>query len=319
MKTYLGLDFGGTKLLIGEMDGNGRIVNSKRYATGCVSQELAVDKLLSSVRDYRDTVGFQGDVQAAGVGIVGVSDHRRGEWISMNHIVSGPPIPLTSLLTEELGIPAAIDNDVRSATTAEWKLGQGRQSDNFIYINVGTGLAAGFVTNGVLLRGAGNNSGEIGHMVVNIADRHPCACGRKGCAENVVSGSGFARQAARYGLAEILVADRPNSADAIKLYELADEGEARAVAITEYAADTLAAVIMNLVRVTDPDTVILGGGAASDGWLLRKVEQRLNPSTMRGVKNGVILSRFSPQYAGLIGAASLGLALCETKNGKGME
>ncbi len=309
MKTYLGFDFGGTKLLIGEMDENGVILNSKRYATGCVNQDQAVQRILDSAADYCATVGFHGEVQAAGVGIVGVSNHKTGEWVSMNHIITGPPVPLAEILSEKIGIPVAIDNDVRSATTAEWKLGQGKNSDNFIYINVGTGLAAGFVVNGTLLRGANNNSGEVGHTVVNIRDAQPCVCGRNGCAENMVSGSGFARQAVRYGLMDVIVADRPNSADTKKLFELADAGEERAVAITTYAADTLAAVVMNLVRVTDPDTVILGGGVMSSGWMLDKVMNRLNPSTMRGVTNGVILSRFEPQYAGLIGAASLGLVL----------
>lgn len=315
MKTYLGFDFGGTKLLVGEMDEKGQILRSKRYETGCAVMEQAVERLLACAADYRDTVGYQGEVQAAGVGIVGVSNHRTGEWISMNHIVSGPPVPLADLLSKELGIPAIIDNDVRSATTAEWKLGHGRNSENFIYINVGTGLAAGFVVNGILLRGANNNSGEVGHSVVHIMSEQACICGRYGCVENIVSGGGFSKQAAKYGLPEVLRADRPNSADTPKLFSLADDGDERAVRIVTQAADTLAALIMNLVRVTDPDTVILGGGVASDGWLLEMVEPRLNPSTMRGVTKGVVLSQFKPEYVGLIGAASLGLMYSE-KPGK---
>lgn len=311
MKTYLGFDFGGTKLLIGEMDENGQVLNSKRYETGCVFQQQAVERLLTCAADYRDTVGFQGEVQAAGVGIVGVSNNKTGEWISMNHIISGPPVPLADMLSKELGIPVAIDNDVRSATTAEWKLGYGRNSENFIYINVGTGLAAGFVVNGTLIRGANNNSGEVGHSVVDIGSEQPCICGRNGCVENEVSGSGFVKQAVKYGLTEIIRADSPNSADTPKLFELADAGDERAVCITEHAADTLAALIMNLVRVTDPDTVILGGGVVSGGWLLEKVLPRLNPSTIRGVTEGIVLSQFNPEYAGLIGAASLGLVLRE--------
>lgn len=316
MKTYLGMDFGGTKLLIGEMDENGNILNSKKYPTGCTTQRQAVETLLNAARDYRDTVGFTGQVQAAGVGIVGVVDHDRGEWVSINHIVNGPPVPLAAILSEELSLPVAIDNDVRSATTAEWKLGHGKTSRNFIYLNVGTGLAAGFVVNGMILRGANNNSGEVGHMVVDIRNPYECICGRHGCAENMVSGSGFAKQAREYDLQEVLLKERPNSADTPKLFEMADAGDERAVAITEYAADTLAGVIMNLVRVSDPDTVILGGGVVTGGWMLQKIQSRLNPSTMRGVTNGVVLSEFAPQYAGLIGAASLGIVLAQEKKGE---
>ena len=71
------------------------------------------------------------------------------------------------MLAERLGVPAYIDNDVRSAVTAELVLGCGRYSDNFIYLNVGTGLAAGVVIDRHILRGAGHNAGEIGHMSVD--------------------------------------------------------------------------------------------------------------------------------------------------------
>ena len=316
METYLGMDFGGTKLLVGEVDRNGQVLHSKRYPTGCTTQEQALGVLLEAALDYKQTVGFEGDVKAGGIGIVGVVDHEKGEWISINHLVTGPSVPLACLVSRQLGLPVAIDNDVRSATTAEWKLGYGKESDNFIYLNVGTGMAAGFVVNGRLLRGANNNSGEVGHMVVDISREESCVCGRKGCAENVVSGSGFAKQAQKLELNEILSETNRNSANAAKLYELADTGNQKALCITQYAVDTLAAVIMNLVRVSDPDTVILGGGAVSDNWLLSRVREKLNPSTMRGVTKGVVLSGFQPQYVGLIGAASLGLVLREQMDKK---
>ena len=70
--------------------------------------------------------------------------------------------------------------DRRSATTAELLLGAGRQSKDFIYLNVGTGLAAGFVADGHILRGANQNAGEIGHMVVDLSNPYPCICGRQG-------------------------------------------------------------------------------------------------------------------------------------------
>lgn len=305
MDTYLGLDFGGTKLLIGEMEQNGKILRSKCYATGYSSQEIATAGILQSLEDYKRTVGFEGTLRAAGIGIVGTSNCDSGVWISMNHIITGPPVPLTAMLEESLGIPCAIDNDVRSATTAELMLGKGKQSENFIYINVGTGLAAGFVSGGRIIRGANYNSGEIGHMVVDMRNRISCICGRTGCVENMLSGMGFTRQLKEYKKEEFL--SEKGQADVVHLFEMADEGEETCVKITEYAADTLACIIMNLVRVTDPDTVILGGGVISDGWMVKKVAARLEPHTMRGVTRGVVLSSFPIREAGLIGAASLGL------------
>lgn len=316
METYLGLDFGGTKLLIGEVTSAGEILCSRRYDTRVSGQEEAVQVIRHALEDYRNNVGWQGDLQAAGVGIVGVSDHKRGLWISINHEVTGPAIPLADIVGSIAGVPAVIDNDVRSATTAEMLLGHGRSSDHFIYINVGTGVAAGMVIGGQILRGAHNNSGEVGHFSCDLSDHTPCVCGREGCVENVVSGVGFARQYQllhdRYPGTRL----RPTEdgwLDAASLFALADEGDPLAERIAQHGAETLASLIMNLVRVSDPDLVVLGGGVVSDGWLLKRVERLLNPSTMRGVTGGVVLSALDPAKAGLVGAASLGMQLMKKR------
>ncbi len=304
-KTYLGLDFGGTKLLVGEMDGQGNILKSKRYPTLCKDQKEAVRVILEAVEDYQKTVGWRENLTAAGLGIVGQVDRRKGLWISMTHEITNPPIPLAAMLAQKLQVPCAMDNDVRSATTAELLLGAGRQSKDFIYLNVGTGLAAGFVADGHILRGANQNAGEIGHMVVDLSNPYPCICGRQGCGENMVSGIGFSRQLALTPVPEAM--GENGRADVKKLFALAEAGHETAVRITEYAAKTLACVIMNLVRTTDPDMVILGGGIVSDGWLLEKVKAYLEPHTIRGVTKGVRLSTLDTGLAGLIGAAALGL------------
>lgn len=307
METYLGFDFGGTKLLIGEVDAEGRVLRSKRYATGCTSEEDAVRVLLEAADDYQESVGFAGEPAAAGIGIIGISDSRRGEWISIAHDPNGPPIPLAKMLSERLRVPCSINNDVRSAVTAELLLGQGRCSKDFIYLNVGTGLAAGFVIDGRILRGAHSGAGEIGHMSVDLSDQSPCDCGRSGCAENAVSGIGFTRQARRRGLNDLLT--QPGGrADVRRLFSLAEAGDKDCREIMTYGAQVIACIIMNLVRVTDPDTVICGGGIIGDERFLQMVKSELKPSVMRGVTRGVLLSSFQPQYAGLLGAASLGMA-----------
>ena len=310
MDTYLGLDFGGTKLLIGEVDGQGRVLHSERYDTGPQTQEGAVALCKASVRDYLSTAGIQGELKGAGVGIVGVVDHQNGNWVSITHEVTGPALPLARIISEEVGVPAAIDNDVRSATAAELLWGRGRDVENFIYLNVGTGVAAGFVTAGKVLRGAHNNSGEVGHMCCNLGDETPCICGRKGCVETIVSGTGFTiqYQQLKEHYPDTRLALNPwGRIDAESLFRLADEGDALAGRIAEYGLDMLATLVMNLVRVTDPELVVLGGGVVSDGWVLERLRPRLNPATMRGVSGGVVLSAFGTHETGMIGAAALGM------------
>ncbi|WFR57454.1 ROK family protein [Anaerocolumna sp. AGMB13025] len=308
MDTFIGCDFGGTKLLIGEIDETGRILNSKRYDTGIKKHTEAAAYILSCLTDYIGEAGFVGKPKAAGAGVVGVVDYAKGIWRSMDHVET-TPIPLAALISDKLGIPAAVDNDVKCATRAEMMFGQGKYSDNFIYLNIGTGIAAGFVVEGNILRGANNNSGEVGHCVVDLSREEICICGRHGCVEGIASGSGFSKQAV------CLLDQYPTRLEGVgkgkvnvsEIFKGADQGDALCMKLTEQAMDNLSNLIMNLVRTTDPDTIVLGGGVVSDGWLLPKICEKLNPSTMRGVKNGVIKSNFNPGLVGLIGAGAQGI------------
>ena len=143
-------------------------------------------------------------------------------------------------------------------------------------------------------------------MSVDISNRDACVCGRYGCAENAVSGVGFTKMAEKYHRVDLLL-PATGRADVRQLFALAEQGDADCIAIADYAAETLACVIMNLVRVSDPDTVVFGGGAMSDVRFQARVCAKLDPGTMLGVTHGLVPSSFSPHVAGLLGAASLGM------------
>lgn len=315
MKTYLGLDFGGTKLLIGEVDQNGNILRERRYETGCRTEHQAMEVLVKSVWDYAETVGFAGEPAGAGVGIVGTVDYRKGKWITMHPQAMVPPIPITEILEEIIHIPVWADNDVKSAVTAEMVFGNGKNFDNFTYLNVGTGLAAGFVVDGRILRGKNNNSGEIGHTVVDMTNQDPCMCGRTGCIENIVSGYGFTRQVTNYGLKE-LIPQKGDMTDVSLLFKKAAAGEKIPEKILDYAAENLACLIMNLVKTMDPEAFILGGGCVQDGSLLKRIEKKLVPTIMDSVTGGILLSTLDPTHTGLLGAAALPLAALREQEAK---
>jgi len=340
MESYIGIDYGGTKLLIGEVDGNGKLLSHMRFETGKREQGEVVRHLLQCLQVYKEKVLQQGQVKGAGIGIIGVSSHKTGIWHSVNH-EPGEAVPLAAMVSEVLGVPAALDNDVRSGTTAELLWGCGKYSRDFIYLSVGTGLAAGMVIDGRILRGANQNAGEIGHMTVKGSAERRCACGRLGCAELSASGSGIAGSirellgkypAGRAEAEHMAYRTRPagtrkgcadgkegyggiiaegRAADVKEVFRLAREGEATCSRAAEEAAAVLAEVIHNLVRTSDPDTVVLGGGIMQDAWFLEQVTNRLHPVTMRGVKNGVRISELKPEWIGVTGAAAVGKIYCE--------
>lgn len=297
MDSYIGIDYGGTKLLIGQVSSDGKLLSTMEFPTGKKSQKEASDYLGKCVERYKKCIRNTEEVKAAGIGIIGISDNKTGTWNSINH-EEGDNIPLTTMVSNILEIPTAIDNDVRSGTKAELYWGCGRYSKNFVYISVGTGLAAGFVVDGKVLRGANQNSGEIGHTTVLNSPQESCICGRTGCAELIASGTGIGKRGK-----ELLGNEKITAKD---VFLRAKAGDFLCLRIVEEAGVVLGEVIENLVRTSDPDTVVLGGGVMEDSWFFELVKEKLNPITMRGVKNGVKLSTFSPSKVGVLGAAAVG-------------
>jgi glucokinase len=219
------------------------------------------------------------------------------------------PVPLGKQLSDRHGIPVALDNDVHAATLAEMRWGIGRESTDFIYLNVGTGIAAGIVFNGGLLRGAENYAGEFGHMVVQ-PDGPLCPCGRRGCVEPIASGGGMLAR-----LQELLI-DFPDSTLHAQIEELtansiftaADAGDPLAIKISDDAIQALSIALTNLVNLLNPEWVIYGGGTLSDGWLIKRirvdVESQPLLMTRKSLK-GILPSRLNPDQVGLLGAACL--------------
>jgi glucokinase len=309
MDTYLCLDLGGTKLLIGEIDSFGNILRYKKYDSGFFNQQAALETIKSSIDDYFKTVGKSSDTpKAIGIGLIGRVDTASGVWLQIDPNRT-QPIALAKELSSIYGIPCFIDNDVKSATRAERVWGFGQISKNFIYINIGTGIAAGIVVNGRQIRGSHCNAGEIGHIKVGLHLGIKCTCGREDCVEAIASGAGMDQCARilkeKYKTSlEIKPDVRVQSTD---IFNLSKKGDPLCEVLVNNAAEAVADLIMNLVRTTDPDTVVLGGGVVADGFLLTKIQEKLNATTMRFVKNGVVVTKLNPEFIGLIGAGAVAM------------
>ena len=208
-------------------------------------------------------------------------------------------------LTECYGIPCFIDNDVKSATRAERVWGFGQISQNFVYLNVGTGIAVGIVINGRQIRGSHFNAGEVGHLRVGVNVGVKCPCGRIDCVEAIAAGIGFDNCARllrdRYETS-LHIPDKDERVQVSEVFALSQKGDPLCTVLVDNAAEALANLIMNLVRVADPDTVVLGGGVVADGYMHGKILERLQPITMRFVTNGVVITKLNPGFIGLLGA-----------------
>ncbi|RXZ79956.1 ROK family protein [Paenibacillaceae bacterium] len=313
--SVLAVDLGGTKILVGEVTPEGDVLHTKSYASDTSSQAAALSAIENAIQDYRSTQPLIArELIAVGIGVVGRVDRRQGVWME---IEPGKSVPLdvSTAIEKAIHLPCGIDNDVACATNAERMYGWGKVTDDFVYYNIGTGIAAGVVARGHYIEGKNFNAGEIGHMVVSLDSDVVCGCGRKGCVERIASG---------LGMHERIVALRPQyehtslvietgkPVPMSHLFEEAQQGDKLSLRIVEEAARAVAASIMNLVRVTDPDTFVLGGSIGCNDYFYEKITAYLNPRTMRFVANGLVKTKLGAGEAGLIGAALTGLAACNS-------
>jgi glucokinase len=323
MSVALGLDVGGTKILAVAVNGDGNVINEFRVKSSNSRRRL-LDSLEGATATLVESLGPRSEeLVGIGVGVPGLLD---GYGV-LNEVPNLPAVsgtPMTAELSRRLGhvferrerFRLVVDNDGMCSAAGEIAFGAARGLSDAIVVTLGTGIGGGIIAGGQLLRGGRGFAGEIGHIVVDN-DGPPCGCGRRGCWEQYVSGSGhtrLAREAALSGKATRIVELAGGNADGIKsehIFEAARAGDLEAWGIVDTIARYLALGIANLVEVLDPLAVILGGGIIRDGDLFMPLTKKYFEQTRRGSGERSVLLRSAElgDRSGAIGAAALALGL----------
>lgn len=252
----IGIDIGGTKTAAIAVSDDGTFGEVVKRSTGFGGRAV-LHSAETSVRLLAARSGLAvSSLRSIGVGIPGAVDNASGV---VSHAVNlgVSELALGAELGRRMGVPVHVENDVKAAalgahhlTTIASGLSDG---SSMAYLNLGTGLAAGIVQNGVLLRGVSGAAGEIGHLPVDPSGAL-CGCGQRGCLETVASGSAIARM-------------WPSDAalPAVELFERAAAGDAEALAVQRTFFEGVAAGVRMLVLTVDVDRVVIGGGLSALG------------------------------------------------------
>lgn len=257
----LGIDIGGTKTAAVAIGADGELSDLVRMPTG-FGAEAVVETAVRTVERMTEISGIGTSAfSSIGIGIPGAVDSGTGRVAhAVNLGLEG--LDLGPRLADRLGVDVRIENDVKAAALgAHHLLGVGdgidgptrRGAHSMAYLNLGTGLAAGIVLDGHLLRGARGVAGEIGHIPVD-PEGELCGCGQRGCLETLASGSAIARMWP--------------SADALparELFAAAAAGDGAAVGVRERFLTGVAAAVRLLALTTDVDRIVIGGGLAALG------------------------------------------------------
>ncbi|MCL4286476.1 MAG: ROK family protein [Thermoleophilia bacterium] len=266
----MGVDLGGTKLLVGVVDDAGQTVH-RRSAR---SAGLAPDELLALVESEL-AVALEAHPQAAAIGLGVPCTIDRAGGVCVNAVnLPLVDVPLRDRFTGRFGIPVSIDNDANVAAIAEARRGAARGARNLVLLTIGTGIGGGLILDGRPYRGAHGAGAELGHVVVDI-NGPPCQgnCPNRGCIEAVASGTALAVEAERAAAAAPgsplgRAAAEGASLDGRLVTELARGGDAGSVAVLETIGRRLGVALSGLANVFDPDAIVLGGGVMAAGELL---------------------------------------------------
>lgn len=283
------VDLGGTKIAAARVDENGGITHQGIDATPSAGGTAVVDAIERLMRQLpgRGVCGI-------GVDVPGVAQRDGTVWAP--NLPGWKRMPLAALLSKRMGLPVVVESDRNAFVTGEAWLGAARGCDDVVLLMIGTGIGAGIISEGRLVRGCGELSGCVGWLAVR--DRFERGYADVGCLEFHAAGPGIAREAQR-------ILHRPSSAE--EMVKLARAGDRRAKQVLEDAGHSLGLGLANIVDILNPRMIVIGGGAAAAGDLLlaparRTMRQWAQPLAVKQVR--IVRSRLGAR-AGLIGMARL--------------
>ena len=254
------LDVGGTGMKCALVRPDGLVHHAERHPTlAARGPEAVTANILDVAAGLADRARADGlNPVAAGVAVPGVVDEETGTAVWSSN-VGFRDVPLRDLVSDRLGVPAALGHDVRVGGLAEARLGAGRDERHVLFIAIGTGIAAAHVVDGKAFAGAHGAAGEVGHIIVRPGGP-PCGCGARGCLESVASASAIGRRYAELsGIAD---------AAAFDVAARAAAGEPLAAAVWKDALEALADGLLTAQALYDAGMVVLGGGLAEAGEAL---------------------------------------------------
>lgn len=210
------------------------------------------------------------DVAAVGIGSPGPLDIDQGIILASPNIREMENVPIRDLITAELSLPVALENDANAAAYGEYICGAGKGDASMVLLTLGTGLGSGIILDGEILRGSHGVGAEIGHIII-VPDGEECGCGQKGCIERYCSATFMAQRAARRiesgdeptALRQVLAAK--GSLDARAINDARRAGDALATEVWDEALRYLAQGCVTICRIFDPDRIVLTGGLTKAG------------------------------------------------------
>jgi glucokinase len=302
-KLIFAADLGGTHLRAATVDQKGHIHARFKQNTPQVKDANAiVDAIVAAVHEFQKAA----EISAVSLVVPGTVNVEEGSVVKAPNLPCLDGFRLAAALTEQLRLPAILENDANAAAVGEMWQGAAVGCTTIICVTLGTGVGGGIILDGKLWRGVDGSAAEIGHMCVDPFGGVACTCGSRGCLEVFASATAIVRMAreASPRYPDSLLQGREDQT-AEMIFEAGQQGDELALEIFRRMGVYLGIGLANLINILNPEIIVLGGGVVN-GWALfekhmhQQVEERAFP--LLRVK---IVKAKCGDDAGLLGAARL--------------
>ncbi|MBN1936587.1 MAG: ROK family protein [Anaerolineae bacterium] len=279
-----GVDVGGTKLATVLATRDGQILHKVRLPTEAhLGPAFGVERIKAMLRQNLVETGIAStEIMGIGVACGSPMDAEQGIILGPPNLSNWNPVPIKSILEDEFGIYAQLENDANAGALAEWLFGAGKGKRNVVYMTMGTGIGGGLILDGRLYSGANGNAGEVGHMRVVDRDGPLCGCGKRGCLEAFCSGPSIARRtreavqtvSADKSRALLALAGSVETLNAEHLFAAARQGDELALCLVDETAHYMGVGLANIIQAINPEAIVLGTIATEQGdFFLDRVRQ----------------------------------------------
>jgi glucokinase len=267
-KPCIGVDIGGTKTAVVLSSQPPAMLERIEFPTlPDQGPENAIERIKQSIHKLIESSGI-GRAALGGIGVScgGPLDQATGVIKAPPNLATWVDVPITSILSEEFGLPCRLENDANAGAVAEHRFGAGQGTRHMIFLTMGTGFGAGIIADGRLLSGASGQAGEIGH--VRLTASGPVGYNKAGSVEGWVSGGGMAQityreiEAALTSGEKTVLSAKLKANGVLTAKDVADaakEGDILARRLIHETGKRLGDVLAILVDICNPERIVIGG------------------------------------------------------------
>lgn len=239
--------------------------------------ETGLEATMERLREHFSTLARRTGVHrpwGIGIGVPGPVDFASGKLVAPAIMPGWNGFSVRSWLRNHYDAPVWVDNDVNLMALGEWTQGQNKDRRDMLFLKVGTGVGAGLIVHGRLLRGERGAAGDIGHTHVTNDPSKVCRCGKTGCLEAVAGGWALLIEATQRAEESPIFQAAIGRRGKLTLGDIGDaviDGDPLAIELIDQRARAIAEVAANLVNICNPKRLIVGGGVLRTGPRFIKV------------------------------------------------